>query len=257
MLDELFGGGKLEKMIIQAYRPLKADCKPDISDSDDDKYMVQVNPETYRINYQVNYNRPQILGASGSEGQYANTSPPTLEFDFLFDGTGVIPPPAGPLDNVPIAGAIADLISGNKPDDVMTQIGKFAKVVYDYSGEQHRPKHIQIIWGLLVFEGELSSLDIQYKLFKPDGTPLRAEAKATFEGSICDVVRLYAEKNSSPDLTHIRTVLAGDKLPLMTERIYGNHTYYLEVARVNKLFNFRKLAEGKSVFFPPVDNSKK
>ena len=258
MLDNLLGGGKLEKMIIRAYKPqVNADDKPELSDAEEDKYMVQVNPETYQVNYTINYDRQPAMGNSGSEARYASTPPPALEFDFLFDGTGVIPAPAGPLDNVPFAGAVADLLSGGGEYDVMTELQKFAKVVYDYSGDEHRPRQIQITWGKLVFDGVLSSLQLTYKLFKADGTPLRAEAKASFDGAISDTLREQQEKYNSPDLTHKRTVTAGDNLPLMTQRIYGTPAYYLEVARVNKLFNFRKLSEGKSIFFPPVDKTKR
>lgn len=254
MLPNPFDSGKLEKMIIRAYKPRKkADEKPELSDQDEDKYMVQVNPESYKVNYQINYDRSQAHGNSGSEAKYSNTSPPVLEFDFLFDGTGIIPPPAGPLDNIPIAGAIADLLSGSEEFDVTAELQKFAKVVYDYNGDQHQPRKIQLTWGKLQFDGVLSSLSIDYKLFKPDGSPIRAIAKASFDGSITDMLRENKEKNSSPDLTHIRNVIAGDKLPLMAHSIYRDSNLYLEVARANKLFNFRRLDHGHQISFPPVN----
>lgn len=257
MLDSIFGTGKLEKMIICAFQPqVRADDKPVLSDAEEDKYMVQVNPDSYTINYQVNYDRTPAPGNSGSNAKYASTSPPALEFTFLFDGTGVIPPPAGPLDNVPIAGAIADLFSGAEEYDVMKELQKFAKVVYTFDGTRHSPRRVQLTWGKLVFEGVLGSLSLNYKLFKPDGTPLRAEATASFEGTITDMLRENKEKKNSPDLTHMRTVVAGDTLPLMSHRIYGQPGYYIEVARANKIFNFRKLKEGNSVFFPPAKKEK-
>ncbi len=148
MLESVFGGGKLEKMIIRAFKPTaKAKDKPVLSDADGDKYMVQVNPDNYAINYRVNYNRKPAPGNSGSVARYTHTSPPGLEFTFLFDGTGVVPKPAGPLDNVPIAGAIADLISGGDEYDVMTELQKFAKVVYLFEGKEHRPRRVQLNWG--------------------------------------------------------------------------------------------------------------
>ena len=253
MLDSLFGTGKLEKMIIRAYRPtVNAGDPPELSDAEEDKYMVQVNPESYRVNYQINYDRTTAPGNSGSEARYTSTAPPSLEFDFLFDATGVIPPPAGPLDGIPIAGAIAGLFSDEEEFEVMNELQKFAHVVYDYSGEEHRPRRVQLTWGKLTFDGVLSSLAIHYKLFKPDGTPLRAEAKAAFDGTISDMLRETGERNSSPDMTHVKTVLAGDTLPLLTHRIYGKPGLYVEVARANKIFNFRRLREGTSVSFPPV-----
>uniref|UniRef100_A0AAU6WLI4 LysM domain-containing protein n=1 Tax=Chryseobacterium endophyticum TaxID=1854762 RepID=A0AAU6WLI4_9FLAO len=60
-------------------------------------------------------------------------------------------------------------------------------------------------------------------------------------------------KKNSPDLTHKRTIQDGDTLPLMTERIYGDSKYYLEVAKVNNLINFRQLVPGEELYFPPIE----
>jgi hypothetical protein len=250
MLPNPFESGKLEKMIIQA---LTTDEPPEVSRADEDKYMVQVNPESYKIQYQVNYDHQPAHGTSGSEARFANASPPTLEFEFLFDGTGVIPATAGPLDNVPIAGAVAGLLSGGEEYDVSRELHRFAHVVYDYSGSEHQPRRVRLVWGTLSFDGVLSSLSVDYKLFRPDGSPLRAVARATFTGTIADRLRELKENNSSPDLTHLRTTVAGDKLPLMAHRIYRNPKYYLEVARTNELYNFRALRDGTRISFPPVD----
>jgi len=54
------------------------------------------------------------------------------------------------------------------------------------------------------------------------GKPLRAIGKAKFHGSISEKLANAKNKPSSPDLTHVRMVKAGDTLPLMTERIYGD-----------------------------------
>lgn len=254
MLPNPFGSGQLEKMRIEV---LIDGDPPTVSTEDDHRYMVQVNPESYKINYQINYDHRPAHGASGSEAKYANTSPPTLEFEFLFDGTGVIPPPAGPLDNVPIAGAVAALLSGGEKYDVSQELYNFAHVVYDYSGSEHRPRRVRLVWGTLSFDGALSSLTIDYKLFKPDGSPLRAVARAAFTGTITDRLRELKDNNSSPDLTHVRSVVAGDRLPLMAQRIYRTPNHYLEVARANKLYGFRKLVEGTRISFPPVDKKAK
>jgi nucleoid-associated protein YgaU len=57
---------------------------------------------------------------------------------------------------------------------------------------------------------------------------------------------------SSPDLTHRVTVAQGDILPLMTYEVYDDQNYYLQVAKVNKLKNFRKLKAGTTLVFPPI-----
>lgn len=45
-------------------------------------------------------------------------------------------------------------------------------------------------------------------------------------------------------MTHIRVVAAGDNLPLMCERIYGDSRHYLWVADHNRLTDFRNLRPG-------------
>ncbi|GAA0560503.1 CIS tube protein [Chitinophaga japonensis] len=258
MLDALFDTGKLVKMTITVLEifPTSTTTPPKPSNKPGDMYVVQMNPESYTVNYQVNYNLEPAQGDPGAEARYLGSANPTAEFTFLFDGTGVVPPPAGPLDNIPIAGAVAGLIGGGPTDyDVNTELAKFSKVVYAYNGTDHRPRRLRLSWGTQQFDGVLTSLAITYKLFKPDGTPLRAEARASFQESIPAVVRENRDKKSSPDLTHRRTVIAEDKLMLMSQEIYGKPDYYLEVARANKIFNFRKLRAGKAVFFPPLQKS--
>ena len=144
MLDSLFDSGKLAKMTIQAFLPPNPDGTMDLSEAEEDKYTVLVNPETYSVSYRVNYERAPAIGNTSSEAKYANTSPPTLNFEFLFDGTGVIPMSSGPLDGVPIAGAIAGAITNlldGEEDDVMAQLRKFIRVM-EYSGEEHQPRVI-------------------------------------------------------------------------------------------------------------------
>jgi nucleoid-associated protein YgaU len=108
-------------------------------------------------------------------------------------------------------------------------------------------------WGTLLFKGILAEMTIEYKLFSPEGVPLRAVVKASFKGIVEDLLRLAKENNNSPDLTHVRIVKEGDTLPLMTFRIYGDSKYYLQVAEANNLTNFRRLKPGQQIKFPPIE----
>lgn len=85
--------------------------------------------------------------------------------------------------------------------------------------------------------------------------PIRAVANTTFKGSIEERKRTALEKKSSPDLTHILQVKAGDTLPLMCKKVYGDPKYYLQVADVNGLGNFRRLEPGMELVFPPIDKT--
>ncbi len=249
----LFDKGKLEKLTLRAFKPA-ANPKdlPQPSDAPGDTYTVQVNPSSYTLNRVLTYSYHRGQGFSKGEAVYNDSPPVNLQFEFLFDGTGVVPKPSE-LGDIPLVGAIASALSGDKPFVVMDEIKKFDKLVYDYSSKIHRPRQLLLIWGTLVFPCVLTSLDYRYTLFKEDGTPLRAVAACTFCESIPHAERVRRENGSSPDLTHLRDVQEGDTLPFLAHEIYGNAQLYLEVARVNKLVNFRRLRPASRLSFPPLD----
>ena len=223
--------GELKKLKITAYK--------DDQYSDpvgDGKFDTLLNPEKYTFSYKVEYTEAQGQGTSATAPKFVRTPPEDLELDFLFDRTGVIKG--------------KDNASG---DGIIEDLEKFKRIVLDYSGDEHKPNYLQIGWGTLLFKGTLVEMSIEFKLFGSDGTPLRAIAKAKFKGSVEDDLRVAKENNNSPDLTHVRIVTAGDTLPLMTHRIYGDSKYYLEVAKANNLSNFRKLTPGQKILFPPIE----
>lgn len=229
--------GKLEKMLILAYENSKDaenGGKPEAKDS----FEALINPETYTLEYKVKTDEEQGQGTSGKQSRFGYTMPEELTFEFLFDNTGII--------------------DGNaKKEGVFDDVNHFRKILTEYQGDPHESYHLKLVWGNLIFKGRAVELSITYKLFNPDGQPIRAVARAKFKGSIEEEKRAAKENRTSPDLTHVRKVKAGDTLPLMCYRIYGNPKYYLEVAEVNGLGNFRSLIPGTDLVFPPLEKTNK
>ncbi|KAA5548444.1 CIS tube protein [Adhaeribacter rhizoryzae] len=219
--------GKLEKLKIIAYR--KADMKDDSQVGQ--PLFALMNPETYQLDYKVEFNDGQAPGTSGAQQKYKMTKPEEFTFDILFDSTGII--------------------DGKPKADIWDDLKAFKQMLVDYDGAIHQPRFFKLIWGVTLFKGRLASLSITFKLFKPDGTPIRAIAKAQFKGSVEENLRVAKEKSQSPDLTHLRQVKAGDNLPFMCFKIYEDPRYYLQVAQANNLTNFRRLAVGSFLHFPP------
>jgi phage tail protein X len=198
---------------------------------------VTINPDKYSHGYKIKYTDPQAQGSSGGSPRFNKVPSETVAFELVFDGTGVVPPP----------------VPTNAPQDVSKQIDAFKNLVFTYSGKIHQPKFLTLAWGTLLFRCRLASLDLTYKLFKPDGAPLRAVARATFLGYNDEDELARQAKKTSPDLTHILTVKAGDTLPLMCWDVYGTSAYYIEVARANGLTSFRNIPAGTQLIFPPVN----
>ncbi|MDD2303235.1 MAG: hypothetical protein PHP53_00965 [Prolixibacteraceae bacterium] len=235
--------GELIKLRIKAYKD--AQFSDEVADGE---FKSLLNPEKYSFKYKIESNDNQASGTSRSAPKFNKILPEDLNLEFVFDRTGVITDYSAP-------GASADNTFRDEGGGIIDDIDKFKKVVFDYNGDEHKPNYLVISWGTLLFKGTLTEMDITYKLFKSDGTPLRATANAKFKGFVEENLRVALENNSSPDLTHIRTVKEGDKLPLMTFRIYGDSRYYLEVAKVNNITNFRKLTVGQKIFFPPIQKT--
>lgn len=223
--------GELQKLKIVAY------SDPEFNDKvSDGEFTALVNPENYTFKYKVELEEEQAPGTSAAALKFNKIAPQELEFDFIFDSTGAIP-------------------NSSSSDDVVEDVEKLKKVALKYEGDTHKPNYLRISWGTLLFKGCLVELSINFKLFKSDGSPIRAQAKAKFKGFVEDNLRVAQENAQSPDLTHAQTVKEGDTLPYLTYQIYGNSKYYLEVAKANKLLNFRNLEVGQELIFPPIDKS--
>ncbi len=220
--------GKLEKLKIEAYSTIE------FAEKVGEPFVVLFNPEKYDEKYEIEYDEEQAQGTSANAPAFGKIKPQEYQFEFILDGTGVV-------------SDIKDI------SDVNEEVQKFLAVVYEYNGEEHRPNFCKIHWGRLLVKCNLKNCSVSYTLFNSDGYPLRARIKATFTEVQSDEDRANEQADSSPDLTHIRQVKAGDTLPLMTYRIYKDIGAYPLVARYNNLTQFQELIPGTELKFPPLE----
>jgi hypothetical protein len=227
--------GEFEKLKIYAYTD--PGCGDDqLAALDENPITAMINPENYTQETKVELNNGQACGTSGSQPRFEKKPPGELAFEFLYDNTGII--------------------DGRKRDDISEDLAKLNDFLMGYDGDIHQTRFFKFVWGTSLMKGVCSSLSITYKLFNPDGKPIRAICKVTIREVAEEEQRVLEENNHSPDLTHFRIVKKGDTLPLMCFKIYGDSKYYIQVAQVNKLSNFRNLTVGNEIFFPPFDKTK-
>lgn len=216
--------GTLEKLLIKAYE------RPDYSGQQIGEFAAYINPNEITLSYEMEYDSAQGAGTTNSRMNFKKVKPGDLSLTFFIDGTGA---------------------NGSKID-VQQKVESF-QTVTGYNGNIHRPNYLKVVWGTLqVKRCILKSASIAYKLFKPDGIPLRAVITANFTDNADDQTRVALAQDQSPDLTHVRLIKAGDNLPDLCYQIYGDPSYYLEVAQANELENFRQLTPGSKLFFPPL-----
>jgi hypothetical protein len=225
--------GKHGKMLILAFADSKKAENGGVAEADE-SFEALINPEAYTLEYKVKFSSSgQGHGTSGKQLKYEHTEPAGMSFEFLFDNTGII--------------------DGKRRDSVADDLRKFKEVLIDYKGDSHEPRHFKLVWGKnSIFKGRVTAVSITHKLFDSNGTPIRAVAKVTFLGSTEEEKRAAEEDKRSPDLTQSRMVKLGDTLPRLCFEIYGDPRYYLQVAAVNGLANFRGLRPGATLRFPPI-----
>ena len=195
-------------------------------------FSVMVNPQDYSIKDAIkysDYNEPRSKRFDRYEAS-------VLRIPKIFlDTTGSIP-----VEKWPFNGSIDEMIK------------KLKSIVYDYNGKNHEPSVVDILWGDLKVQGRLLSMETKFALFDKEGHPIRAEVNLSF-ALFKTFKDLQAEANkNSPDLTHVIEVKAGDTLPNLCNKVYNDPSYYMQVARVNKLSGFCRLVPGMRLVFPPL-----
>lgn len=220
---------KLERMSIQAYED------ENFSKKAGTPFEVMINPESYTRTNNISYTTRKKMGANSESLDFNKITKEKLNFKIVLDGSGVVP-----------------VSESNKGKDVEQMIKELKNLVYEYQGTTHQPHFVELLWGKLIFKGRLESLSFEYKIFKPDGTPLRAIVNLSFVQFMSEELATAKGGQSSPDMTHVVTIKEGDTLVALCRKIYGKSKYYLQVAEYNDLTNFRFLNPGSMVRFPPL-----
>lgn len=263
--DLLTVQGALEKLRITAFTDGTYSTATE-------SFLVLYNPTSFSESRSSKWLLEKNVNANSKEKSFRAVISSKVSFDFMFDATGASPTSkskSGAFTSVnksKAEGATAfdasDLILATCPTDsgqrhVDTAISEFFRITGTVKGDSHQPNYLQINWGAFEFRGVLESATVNYKLFNSSGLPIRATLSASFVESISKEEEALAQKTKSADLTHYRIVKEGDTLLLIAQRVYGDSSYYIELAKINRLANFRQLKVGQRIIHPPIDKKSK
>ena len=193
-------------------------------------FVAMFNPDQWSEADKFAYHDVQENGTKTGIQRFNSIRSQQLSFEILIDGSG----------------------ASGVQKEVTAEILSLRRTV-GFNGNLHRPNKLFIIWGYFIFKGVIETLDIQYTLFRPNGTPLRAKIKMGFKEDTDAVTRQLDQNLQSADLTHHRLVKAGDRLDNVSNSIYGSPRFVAELAKANGLTTFRTLPEGKDIVLPPTE----
>ena len=214
-------------------------------------FVFQYNPNTYKEKHVVQFCERQPKGPRPTELVFNRVPLRQWNFEILLDSTGA----SSPSEGGGLTAGLPGFLNLSESKDVREKVNDFLETTHQVNGKIHRPHFLSICWGQAIKDDVLPcvmlSADVTYTLFKPDATPIRAKISAVFRESRKTVSKAE-ERLESPDLTHIRSVAEADNLPVLSDQVYDSPSHYIELAKANRLKNFRRLRVGQELRFPPV-----
>ncbi len=240
---------RLEPMRIVAFHSDdRGDGSPVFTEVD--SFDVQYDPDSYSRKYTNVFEGASSIGINISlpSSRYAYSLASRLSFTIILDATEG----SGGLSNILPTASLGSL-GGEASEGISGLVDRFMAVCYDYDGEIHQPRFLRVEWGTLSAPCRLQSVDIQYSMFGRDGTPIRAKLDCVFVGDLSEEIRVRQEDRRSPDLAKLHEVIAGDNLPLISQKAYGSSSYYLALAKYNQLNHFRELKAGDLIRIPSLE----
>ncbi len=191
---------------------------------------VLFNPEEYNVSRSVNYAKLDVPGTDSPIMQFISGGETSLTMTLHFDTQN-------------------DYIRKTS-DDVRVYMQPIMNALW-IDGKLHAPPQAAFSWGGCFFKGIITDARQSFTMFLPSGVPVRARLEVTFK-SIEDA--LNARKKSpfeSPNRTKARLAEKGAQLWRMADAEYGDPKYWRIIADYNKIYNPRKLPEGKFLQLPP------
>ena len=140
---------------------------------------------------------------------------------------------------------------------VQHRVSALLEAMREVVGKTHEPRYLLLRWGtglLAGFRCRLVKADVTYSVFDRGGTPLRATMALQLREYDAGT-RPRSTNLQSPDITHSRTVRAGDTLLLLCQEVYGTVRHAVDVATVNGLDDLRRLEPGRVLLFPPYERA--
>ncbi|MEA2312011.1 MAG: hypothetical protein QOE28_1979 [Solirubrobacteraceae bacterium] len=204
---------------------------------------VYFNPTEYSISKANEWTYAKIVGNSLPKAQFGGGSPRELSLSLLLDTTLL-----GPSRNV---------------REVTDELFRMMEVPggQDSGSPTAVPPFITFVWGAVVtFKAVCTQLTVAFKLFRPNGDPIRADVKMTLKqaDTASTASSNGANRPGNPttraNAGHgVHMVKDGDSLQSIAYQAYGDATAWRSIAEANDIENPMRLRRGRALSLPKLD----
>jgi LysM repeat protein len=201
------------------------------------------NPTEYSITKTNNWTFDKVKGKSLPPPKFGGGNPREMAVNLLLDQS---------LPN-----------DGLSVKDITDKLFKMMETPAGGGGGNAKsaPPFITFQWGEMIpFKAVCTSLTVTYQLFKPNGTPIRADVKLALKQAdqASTASSTSAGKTTNPTTRSagglgVHVVKDGDSLPAIAHRNYGDPNRWRLVAEANDIDNPLHLRRGTPLNLPRLD----
>lgn len=223
------GGNGLVKAYLRKIAPSASGGGGDLGTID-----FQFNPKEFTIAKQAKWERKPARGAKkATMPEFTGADAAKLTLELFFDAT--------------------DSPDGSVVADVEQLFSCCVPLEETQAQKKPSPPWVVFGWGSVVgFVACVTSVSAKYSLFRPDGTPVRATCSVTLE-EIPGVNRPQNPTSGGLASRRTHTVVAGDTLPSVAYRQYGDPNLWRALAEANDLDDPLRLRNGTTLLIPSPD----
>jgi len=233
-MDELSGAASALGSALGITKSTKAKlvCVGSNLPSGDHEIECMFNPTEYRLSQTLSVTRNRSTGTPGGTPQYSGTDHMTLTVQLFFDDFASAQGDVTPK--------ITTLLSWTRPTDSSRDSGPC-------------PPLVAFKWGgnpqLDSFSGFLTNINVNYTVFRRDGTPVQARVDVVIQGQD-EQIGGQNPTSQAIDSRRVHTVLDGDTLQSIAFRELGKPAYWRAIAELNGIDDPLRLHPGQAILVP-------
>jgi nucleoid-associated protein YgaU len=192
------------------------------------------NPTEYRLSQSLSVSRNRTPSRAGGTPQFGGTNAMTLTTQLFFDD---------------FASAKGDVTK-----KITTLLGWTKPTKNSHDAGSPCPPFVAFRWGnpqLSNFCGFLKQVQVNYTIFRKDGTPLQAKVDITIEGE----AEQFGSQNPTSHAANsrrIHEVIEGESLQSVAHRELGRPNYWRAIAELNGIDDPLRLPPGTVLLIPSV-----
>jgi nucleoid-associated protein YgaU len=193
------------------------------------------NPTEYRLTQSLSVTRNRSPQRPAGTPEFTGTNAMTLTTQLFFDDFASA--------NGDVTEKISILLGWTKPTDSSREAKKPC------------PPYVSFKWGgnkqLDTFRGFLKTVQINYTIFRRDGTPVQAKVDITIEGEQ-EPIEGQNPTSHAANARKTHTVLEGETIQSVAYSELGRPTYWRAIADLNGIDDPLRISAGTVLLIPSV-----